>query len=241
MEWIKIILPLIGVGLGWLLSESGKIFADKRVDKRKLKKLLFFLLELRFLFTNELSKELNLDNFITRLGDKFVSKFGISKDDPEFNLEYGAIRPVIKSLLSKMKNQDEKFEYLADNIDKILIELAEIFPIMAYELNGQHNIKERLNNMEDLLNEAQSMTDEMPFDIKKWINPKLTADLLENLDYSIKKIAKKIDKQTYRNTSEKLKDMVFEEEGVETEKLLNEYFDKIIENLPHDFNRNANY
>ena len=38
MEWIKTILPLIGVGFGWFLSERGKIFADKRHDKRKLKK-----------------------------------------------------------------------------------------------------------------------------------------------------------------------------------------------------------
>lgn len=58
MEWIKTILPLIGVALGWLRSERGKIFADKRQDKRKLKKLLFFLLELRYHFARELSKNL---------------------------------------------------------------------------------------------------------------------------------------------------------------------------------------
>lgn len=74
MEWIKTILPLIGVALGWLLSERGKIFADKRQDKRKLKKLLFFLLELRNHFARELSNELDLDKYINILKSKMALK-----------------------------------------------------------------------------------------------------------------------------------------------------------------------
>jgi len=50
MEWIKTILPLIGVALGWLLSEGGKIFADKRQDKRKLKKTFILLIRIEVSF-----------------------------------------------------------------------------------------------------------------------------------------------------------------------------------------------
>jgi len=159
MEWIKTILPLIGVALGWLLSEGGKIFADKRQDKRKLKKLLFFLLELRYHFGRELSIELGLDKYLETLKSKMAEKFGVDKNDPEFSLGVDNWKPFLEQLLTKTKNQDNKFEYLSENIDKVLIDLAEIFPILAYELNGQHNIKERLNRVDNYFGEIKSMTD----------------------------------------------------------------------------------
>ena len=232
MEWIKTILPLIGVALGWLLSESGKIFADKRQDKRKLKKLLFFLLELRYHFGQELSIELGLDKYIETIKNKMTEKFGIDKNDPELNLSVSVWKPFIEQLLNKTKKQDDKFEYLSENIDKVLIDLAEIFPILAYELNGQHNIKERLNRVDNYFGEIQSMTDEMPFDFKQWINPKLTKELLTDLDESIEKIARLINKETYKTSKEKITKMSFTDDNKDMDNFIDEYFDKIIENLP---------
>jgi hypothetical protein len=232
MEWIKTILPLIGVVLGWLLSESGKIFADKKQDKRKLKKLLFFLLELRYHFAKELSNEIDLGKYINILKGKMAGKFVIDKNDLDFNLGINAWKPLLEQLLSKNKTQDDKFKYLAENIDKILIELAEIFPILAYELSGQHNIKERLNNLDNYFNEIQSMTDEMPFDIKQWINPKLTKELLDDLDESIEKIAKQIDTQTLHISNDKITKMSFEDDNNEMERFIDEYLEKVIENIP---------
>ncbi|MBI1306942.1 MAG: hypothetical protein GC181_10095 [Bacteroidetes bacterium] len=231
MDWIKAILPLLGVTLGWLLSERGKIFADKRQDKRKLKKLLFFLLELRYHFTKELSTELDIDKFITLLSNKLADKIGIDKNDPEFNIGINTWRPIIEQMISKNKTHDNKFDNLTENIDKILIELAEIYPILAYELNGQHNIKERLNKANDYLNEVQSISAEIPFDIKEWINPKLTEDLLKDLDESINRIAGQIDKQTLKDSIEKIHKMTFEEDEEEMEVFINEYLEKVIDNL----------
>ena len=232
MEWIKTILPLIGVGLGWFLSERGKIFADKRQDKRKLKKLLFFLLELRFHFARELSMELDIDKYISVLKNKLADKFGLDKNDADLDVGVNAWKPFIEQMISKTKTQDNKFEYLAENIDKILIELAEIYPILAYELSGQHNIKERLNKANDYFGEVQSTIQEIPFDIKEWINPKLTKDLLKDLDESIEKIASQIDKLTLKASQEKIEKMSFEEEDSEMETFVDEYLEKVIENLP---------
>lgn len=153
MEWIKAILPLIGVTIGWYLSERGKIFADKRQDKRKLKKLLFFLLELRYHFAREHSNELDLDKYVNILKSKIAQKLGIDENEPDFNLGLKDLKPFLEQLNSKIKTQEDKFKYLAENIDIILIELAEIFPILAYELSGKHNIKERLNNADDYFDE----------------------------------------------------------------------------------------
>jgi hypothetical protein len=231
MEWIKAILPLIGVAIGWLLSESGKALSDKRQDKRKLKKLLFFLLELRFHFSRELSTELYLDKYFNILKNKMVNKFGIDKNDSEFNLGLNSLKPILEQLISKNNVLDDKFEYLEENIDKILIDLAEIFPILAYELNGQHKIKERLNKANNYFSEIQSLTEELPFDLKQWINPKLTKDLLVDLDESIKRIAIQIDKQTLKDSNEKIAKMVFDNDDDDINKLIDEYLEKIIENI----------
>ena len=231
MEWIKTILPLIGVLVGWLLAESGKIFTDKRQDKRKLKKLLFFLLELRYHFAKELSIELDLDKYLIIIKDKLASKFGIDKEDDEFNLGLDAWKPFIKNLISKTKLNDDKFEFLAKNIDGILIELAEIFPIIAYELSGQHNIKERLNKVSIYFKEAEEVTNELPFDIQEWIKPKLTKDLLEDLDESIVKIGDKIDKKIKHDVQIKISEMNFDNDEPDFESFIDEYLDKIGENI----------
>ncbi len=236
MEWIKTILPLFGVALGWVLSERGKIFADKKQDKRKLKKLLFFLLELRYHFARELSNDLDLDKYIKILQSKMALKLGIDKTDPDLNLGLTEWKPFLEQMILKTKTQENKFEYLAENIDKILIELAEIFPILAHELSGRHNIKERLKNTEDYINEVQSMTDEIAFDIKQLVNPKLTKDLLEDLDESIEKIAKQIDSQTLIDSKDKIAKMTFEDDDIEMNNFIDEYLEKVIEMLPKQKN-----
>jgi hypothetical protein len=231
MEWIKTLLPLIGVGLGWFLSERGKIFADKRQDKRKLKKLLFFLLELRFHFARELSMELDIDKYIGVIKNKVADKLGLDKNNTALDVGVNALKPFIEQMISKIKTQNNKFEYLAENIDKILIELAEIYPILAYELSGQHNIKERLKKANDYFGEMQSTIQDIPFDIKEWINPKLTKDLLKDLDESVEKIAIQIDKQTLKAAQEKVEKMTFEVNDSEMESFVDEYLEKVIENL----------
>ncbi len=232
MEWIKTILPLFGVALGWLLSERGKIFADKRQDKRKLKKLLFYLLELRYHFAKELSLELDLDKYFGILKNKVAEKFSFDKDDPDFDIGLNVWKPILEQMISKTKNQDDRFERLSENIDKILIDLAEIFPILAYELSGRHNIKERLSRADAYFSEIQSLADEIPFDIKQWINPKLTKDLLDDLDESIRKIAIQIDNQTLHSSIETINKMTFDDDYYEMEQLIDEYLDKVIENIP---------
>lgn len=232
MEWIKIIAALIGVSLGWLLSESSKIFADKRQNKRKLKKLLFFLLELRFHFAKELSLENDLNRYIDVLKSKITEKFGDNENNANIDIELNILKPLVLQTISKTKNQDEKFEYLAENIDNVIIELAEIFPILAYKLSGKHNIKERLNKVDEYFNEVESLTDGFPFDIKEWINPKFTKELLEELDKSIKKIAKKTDAKTIKSTKKIIQNMTFEDDTKEMESFIDEYLEKVIQTMP---------
>jgi len=74
----------------------------------------------------------------------------------------------------------------------------------------------------------------MPFDFKKWINPKLKNELLTDLDESIDKIAKLIDKETLNVSKEKISKMSFDDDEKELENFIEEYLDKIIENIPKE-------
>lgn len=229
MEWIKTILPLIGVLIGWLLSESGKVLYDKRQDKKKLKKLLFFLLELRYYFAKELAIEVDLESYITLFKRKLAEKIGIDMNDPQLDMGFETWKPFLKGLLAKSKSQDNKLEYFNENIEKIIIELAEIQPILAYELNGKHNIKERLNKANDYMNDLESITSELPFDLKNWINPKLTGELLSDLDESIYKISITINKSTYKKAKTKILKMKFSDTLMEADKFIDDYINQILE------------
>lgn len=231
MDWIKELLPLIGVAIGWFLSEKGKILNDKRQDKRKLRKLLYFLLELRFHFTKEHSFELGLDKVIDLYKNKLVEKFKIDKNDPQIDLVFNSLKPVVEQLISKHLVQDDKYGYLKKDIDKMLVELAEIFPIMAYELNGRQNIKERLESVNKYIGDFQSLANEMPFDLKKWISPKFTNDLLIELDESIKKIASQIDKQTLNESINKIAKMEFHFDVDEANTFVDEIISKISDTI----------
>ena len=218
---MEAIATLLAVIIGWGLSEGGKIYSDKRLDKRKLKKVLFYLLELRYHFAKELSLEADFETYTSKVKIKFADKLKLSDED--IDQEMSIWMPIVKELVSKSLNQNNRLEFLEDNIDNMLNDLSEVFPIFAYELSGQHNIKSRLNSVENYLNEIEVYGFDHPFDIKEWIQPKLTSELLTNIDKSIKKISKKIDRKTQKEAQEKISKMTFDrKDSSKDDKLLNE-------------------
>ncbi|MBI3233595.1 MAG: hypothetical protein HYZ42_06070 [Bacteroidetes bacterium] len=167
---------------------------------------------------------------IDKLKLKLANKFGFDNNNPEFNIGVNMWKPFLEDLASKNKQPNNTVDYLTDNIDKILIDLAEVFPILAYELSGQHNIKERLNRAQTYFKEIEPFADEMPFNIKEWINPKLTKDLLNDLDQSINDTAKRIDKKTLADSLHKIAKMTFDDDD-DMDKFIDEYYNKIVESV----------
>lgn len=226
MDWIKTILPLIGVLLGWFLSEKGKVFSDKRQDKRKLRKLLFLLLDLRFHFAKELSTQEDFEKYFDSLKSKLLEKFDYDENDTEFINELDNWKSPLLKLLIKHQAKNNRFEYLAENIDKILIDLAEIFPILAFELKGQHNIKERLNGVSNYFNDVDKLTSDIPFDLNQWLSSKISKELLQDLDFSIEKIAGLIDKATVKSSKLKITTRIFGLNDVELDNFIDDYLEK---------------
>ncbi|MBQ53225.1 MULTISPECIES: hypothetical protein [Leeuwenhoekiella] len=220
MEWIKIIAPLLGVILGFGLSERAKIWSDKRQDKRKLKRLLFYLLELRFLFIKEFNAQKEIKEFYERAEEKLKSEFG---ENTKSEIEIA--KPIVERIIKNNLGGNNKINLLEENIDSVIDDLAEVFPILAYELSGKHNIKERINIIDNYISDATDHFGDMPLDLKEWLKPKITDNLISDLDETIKKISEKIDKDLWQHSTNKIANMDKNEDG-DMENFLNEFIEK---------------
>lgn len=65
---------------------------------------------------------------------------------------------MLEQVIFKLKTQNNKSKFLTDNIDKVIIEIAEIFSILSYELRGQNNISKLLKKVDNYFEEKKSMT-----------------------------------------------------------------------------------
>ncbi len=219
------IATLLAVIIGWGLSEGAKIYSDKRLDKRKLKRVLFYLLELRYHFAKELSLEADFQVYTSKVKIQFAEKLKLS--NVEIDQEISIWMPIVKKLVIKSLNQNNRLEFLETNIDDVLNDLSEVYPIFAYELSGKHNIKSRLNRLDNYLSEIEVYQFDNSFDMKEWIQPKLTSALLINIDNSINKISKKIDRKTQKKAKEKISNMTFDT-AEEDDKLLDELLEQCL-------------
>ena len=224
MTWIDKILPILGVAFGWLLSQYGKYSTDKKNDTRKLKRLLYNLLELRWLLKSELEFEKDISKFFSSFKERISIEFGEDIEDIENGMK--ALKPV---LMQQMKNklvESDRIKNVELNIDSTITELSETYPVFAYELESQYKIKEKLEKVDNYLNEFEQYFTESDFAIKDWMQPKLTDDLLERLNSSILEIAKKIGRKTKKEVSELIKETKLEE-NEDLQNFMNEYIEQI--------------
>lgn len=194
------ILPVITLILGFGLSEFGKHFADRKNDRKKLKKLLFNLLELRWLLRQEVVLNNRISQYIVRIKIRLTTEFGAESAE---GTEY--IKPIIMKILKDSIVQPQKITEIENNIDSTIIELSEIYPIFAYELSGRYKIKEKLDNAEQYFQTVANQFEEFPTEIKNWVEPKISTELISDFDDCIKAIAKKIGRNTNKKIYEKLK------------------------------------
>lgn len=221
MEWIKVLVPLLGVVLGWILSERAKTNADKKQDKRKLNRLLFFVLELRYHFNSEFKAQSELERFLEKLKDQTTDEFG-----PEAALGVDLYKPFVKQTLEKNFGDETNIEFLEKNIDDVIVELSEVLPVFAYELNGQYDIRQRLENANKYLDDSGELLNQLPFDIQDWMMPKITEKLLSEIDETLELIAKKINHRTWVKVKKKINKMD-EPDDSDFDEFVNDYFNKV--------------
>ncbi|MFL0093016.1 hypothetical protein V3A08_15580 [Tenacibaculum maritimum] len=110
---------------------------------------------------------------------------------------------MITEILKNKIVQPNKIKEIEINIDSTINELAEIYPVFAYQLSGKYKIKELLEGTENYFNEVSEFIEKMPKELTEWIQPKLSNELFEELDEYILEIAKKINRKTKKDIEEK--------------------------------------
>lgn len=221
MNWIDKFFPVFTLIMGWGLSEFGKLSVEKRRNRKKLKKLLFNLLELRWLLKRELDLNKEITIYIERFKARLSEKFGSEATDG-----IDMVKPILIEILKDKIVESNRIKEIETNIDLTITELAEIYPVFAYELSGTYKIKQRLESAEDYFNKISSLTEELPEEYKDWIKPKISSGLLNEMDTYIVAIAKKISRKTRKNISNRLSfSNIYDTE--EIDEFLNQYIEKI--------------
>ena len=222
MNWLNAIFTLLAVVLGWGLSEGGRFFSEKRQDKRNLRKLLFFLLELKLYLIKEASFEKRIEGIFEMMPPKFAERLELELDSPQLIEEINRLKPKVILLLTNSMTND-RLEFLSNNIDNVLVELSEIFPLLAYDLIEKHDIKNRLSGLNSYFNELQKMSPELvPSDFHSWFKPQINDELIKDLNGSIKIIASKIDNLTANDPRIRSTSVDFEIDKKNLEVFINE-------------------
>jgi|GEM_PF-2017477 len=198
---ISYILPIATLLIGFFLAEWAKLRADKREEKklsrRQINTILFFLLELRYVFTQELRLEQAFDHTVKTVAVQFENDFGIELTGNE-----EAMNQVRKIVASSFPSNDEQLAFLEQNLDKAILQLAEWQPVFAYQLNGQYKIRERLQVIAKYWDQVEEEITKLPDSVKDLVHPHVTVSFLSHLTEKIielsiwsgKKMAKEVER-----------------------------------------------
>jgi hypothetical protein len=214
IESLKYIGPLIGVFIGWLLSRKSDNDKLVREDKKKLKRTLRLLLDLRY--------EINLvrrdEDFINIYIEAVKTKFGeIGQLDPDQTKKIvDLLRKMIDEAGLTITKQTSK--QTKENFEKAIDTLSEIDPILAYRLNGKQNIQEFFGEWEEISKKSldEWVTDKD--DVKNMIQhfkPKVLNDAIRDLDSCLIEIATQLDRATLSKTKEIISEKDIYEKQIE--------------------------
>jgi hypothetical protein len=131
MAYLKGFMGLFGVIVGSLLTFWIKTFSDNKADERKLNGLLYFLLQLRYFLSIQ---QKTWEDTISKKVEEIKAKIPHTSTQ----VEDEKLKDIINTIKIVTENNEKdisKIEYFENNIEAKFIELAEIAPIMAYEIS----------------------------------------------------------------------------------------------------------
>ncbi len=215
--------PLIGVFIGWLLTRKNDKDKLVREDKRKLKRTLKTLLDLRY--------EINLvrrdEDFINIYVETVKTKFGElgQLDTEQTNRIIDLLKKMIEEAGLTITKQTSKTT--KENFEKAVDNLSEIDPILAYRLSGKQNIQEFFGEWEEIskksLDEWMTDKDEVKNMIQHF-RPKLLNEAITDLDSVLIEIATQIDSGTLSKTNEIIAEKDIYEKQIEIHQFVERFF-----------------
>ncbi len=157
--------------------------------------------------------------------EKFKYRLGIDfgKESIE-GLDF--FKPILAKMLKEKIVDPVKIKLIESNLDITILELSEIYPVFAYELSDRYKIKDKLEISDKYFEEISSYIEDYPVDIQEWIQPKLSNELIDELDSYVLAIARKIGWRTKKNIKNKLRSHS-DNNGEEMDKFIDEYIERI--------------
>jgi hypothetical protein len=145
------VISLIGTAFGWFLNQASDLWMQSREKKRKLKTLIFYLLELyQLLIKSDYSK------FSDRLIDKILKKI----KDPNLTAENkGEIKKLFSVILAQNVTPllQKDFDAIKENYENSIKELATIDPIRAYYLKGKNEIVNKFDLLPGIMEQLKTI------------------------------------------------------------------------------------
>ena len=196
---------IIGTLLGALISSIGYLYNRRSEKKKVLNKALFSLLELWWQL-NKVSN-INLLNVIE------IAKERLQKEKP--NLTIGELPVELINKLSRLlknyyiqNDYNLKSDTLENVFQQTLTEICNYSPILAFDLNKNHSLKNVLTKFDDymklVIDEFQIESPEDISKLNKTITDQLVdtlmIDTLKTLEKDIKKLAFKCGIYKYYGT-----------------------------------------
>jgi len=213
------------------------LFKVAREDKRRIKKTIFYLLEVRHHLALFAGEEHGIKRYVTILRNKFSTFFPKNVTDDQI---HAAVSLILKDILKeKPLITDDDLENLSTNYSKSVEGLSEIDPILAFRLHGRQNIQLVLKDFTERTRVSVAKQSNNPTDVSEFdsafdkIGPNVITALLDDLDEIILSLAKKIDRRTYRDAKRRVSATM----SIQQQKQLLKFAEKILSGMPITFNQ----
>jgi hypothetical protein len=194
MTFIPIIGALITGLLGWLIARLNIRSDEKKQERKRLRRLLYNMLELKSWVDKVISAEMFTDSY----ADKMLVAIGVRYPEKQQE-ELVEMKDILSPLLKKMILDQPQNPWLEQNINEIIREFSEIDPFFAYDLTGKYQLNEMLerikNSVSNLVAEAESAPQASLF-LDHLLRPVMMVELQRDLKIHLPQIAKLIDKKT---------------------------------------------
>lgn len=226
-EFISLYSAIIGVLIGWILTQFSAWYRGRKEDNKIRKQVLFNLLEINLLLEKmSILSVKKLELFTTKL----LKAIPGIEDSPANKEECKKVFSVVYKPLIKQFFNDHLRE-INQSYQSSINSLAPVDPLIAYYLNGKTDVFQRIENLISQL-PAQIATSGMSLDdinslthsLSEVLHDKVYGDSVKDIKELTVELSEKIGYRTKKKVKKLLsKAVVLEEDDKEMDELLNKY------------------
>lgn len=196
-EWTAI-LPLVGVGIGWLLNQATARRTERLADQRVIKEVLYFLLELRHQLAIPIAVEAHLPAVVALLRKTAPVKPPVEYEDAIDEMLSNLLRDTFLPIVS------QQLASLKESYTTSLLKLSAVDPLNAYRLRGLEEILQLAPQMTDAMQAAETAhlgeTTTPPSKLLKFVRQQLEPTGIANSQEIVEDVMQQLASQLNRRT-----------------------------------------